>query len=384
MAMKYVKLFEHWLLTEGEDDIDVFVSSSPKKFPVLDTKIEDWIEAGDDSFLVMKSFLQRAKQELGSKEFNINAGESLSVDYKFLQNKFSYSLMLKDAKLKEDMQKIFGKDLDINDLNDIAGKFGFDEGLGEVYIVKEGDCALFFNITEEGVDKNQPITELPIPALVLVQGKNIKFPAKEPIVLGQILSFVNQGIKLENEPILNSKMKDKGLKICSQIFAGEGKSSLGAFASTVKIGGKNFELTSGKDGQGVPLFVANSVEGVCTFKFDSAELQESGKETLKQKALIEKLKKATRSIEIIGHTDSVGKDDYNKTLSEKRAKSVLDFLNTLEEFKSIKAKVTSKGVGSSEPIKDDKKGKDKDAAALNRRVVIMIDDKGPKYDELIK
>jgi len=54
-------------------------------------------------------------------------------------------------------------------------------------------------------------------------------------------------------------------------------------------------------------------------------------------------------IEIIGHTDSGGKPEYNVVLSEKRAKAVMAYLVS----KGVaQTRLTAKGLGSSKPIAD--------------------------------
>lgn len=61
------------------------------------------------------------------------------------------------------------------------------------------------------------------------------------------------------------------------------------------------------------------------FDFDKDVLKPEGKATLD--AAIEELKKAqTKGISIVGHTDSVGTEQYNQGLSERRAQSVANYL----------------------------------------------------------
>ncbi|MDH3591611.1 MAG: OmpA family protein [Planctomycetota bacterium] len=55
------------------------------------------------------------------------------------------------------------------------------------------------------------------------------------------------------------------------------------------------------------------------------------------------------TVEVGGHTDSRGSDAYNQSLSERRAKSVMDYLVS----KGIDARrMTSRGYGEAEPIAD--------------------------------
>ncbi|MDZ7290860.1 MAG: OmpA family protein [candidate division KSB1 bacterium] len=82
------------------------------------------------------------------------------------------------------------------------------------------------------------------------------------------------------------------------------------------------------------------------FDFDSANLREDSNSELNR--LAEKLAKYHEiSIEIQGHTDSVGTDAYNKELSEKRAHAVKDYLLS----KGISPKrLMAVGYGEDRPI----------------------------------
>ena len=80
----------------------------------------------------------------------------------------------------------------------------------------------------------------------------------------------------------------------------------------------------------------------------------------------------------------MGSDRINDPLSEKRAKAVLDAILKNKKLNKLKAKskITKRGDGKKNPLKTDNKGRDKEAAALNRRVEIIIDDK--KASDTIK
>lgn len=71
-----------------------------------------------------------------------------------------------------------------------------------------------------------------------------------------------------------------------------------------------------------------------------------------------------------GHTDSVGSDSYNQTLSEKRAAAVVDALRS----RSVAAALDSTGFGESQPVAPNElDGADNPAGRqLNRRVEISI------------
>ncbi|MFN2439043.1 MAG: OmpA family protein [Chitinophagaceae bacterium] len=69
-------------------------------------------------------------------------------------------------------------------------------------------------------------------------------------------------------------------------------------------------------------------------------------------------------LSIEGHTDNVGADDYNQTLSDNRAQSVKDYLVS----KGIdESRLTSQGFGETQPVADNKTAAGK---AKNRRVVM--------------
>ena len=70
-----------------------------------------------------------------------------------------------------------------------------------------------------------------------------------------------------------------------------------------------------------------------------------------------------KEILITGHTDDIGAEEYNKILSEKRAKSVYEYLLSLS---NEKLKISYKGYGSSKPLRDGYDG------TRNRRIEFAI------------
>ena len=77
------------------------------------------------------------------------------------------------------------------------------------------------------------------------------------------------------------------------------------------------------------------------------------------------LMNAALNVEVQGHTDNVGGDAYNQTLSEERAKSVVVWL-TARGIAPVR--LTARGYGKTMPIasNDDELGR-----AKNRRVEIV-------------
>jgi len=98
------------------------------------------------------------------------------------------------------------------------------------------------------------------------------------------------------------------------------------------------------------------------FDFDSAELKPAMMNALNGVANDVLNSKGNEQIEIIGHTDSVGAEAYNQQLSERRAQSAADYLNSKGVFN-----ITVKGMGESAPVADNATAQGR---AMNRRVEI--------------
>jgi outer membrane protein OmpA-like peptidoglycan-associated protein len=100
------------------------------------------------------------------------------------------------------------------------------------------------------------------------------------------------------------------------------------------------------------------------FDFDSDKLKpESDAELIQLTDFL--LKNPGVTIEISGHTDDVGRSDYNLKLSENRAKAIFDYLKKNVDLKRL----IYKGYGAELPLapNDDEKGR-----AMNRRSEIKI------------
>ena len=107
-----------------------------------------------------------------------------------------------------------------------------------------------------------------------------------------------------------------------------------------------------------------SLEGV-HFGFDESTLTPEAQAILdKAVALLDKQQSVV--VEVAGHTDSVGSEEYNQKLSERRAVAVKDYL----ESKGITAtRLTARGYGEAQPVASN----DTDAGrALNRRVELIV------------
>jgi outer membrane protein OmpA-like peptidoglycan-associated protein len=109
--------------------------------------------------------------------------------------------------------------------------------------------------------------------------------------------------------------------------------------------------------------------GDVLFDTGRATLKLPAKEKLSKLAGILLAYPGTLTLEIEGHTDSVGGDEYNNKLSQSRAQSVSDYL-TSAGVKSERIKAVT-GFGKTKPVapNDTNAGRQ-----MNRRVEVVIDD----------
>lgn len=101
------------------------------------------------------------------------------------------------------------------------------------------------------------------------------------------------------------------------------------------------------------------------FDFDKSIVKPAGKQALDD--LLSKLQGMNTEVMItVGHTDSIGSDDYNQKLSIRRAEAVKAYLIT----KGIDAsRVYTEGKGETQPIADNKTS---EGRAKNRRVTVEV------------
>lgn len=111
--------------------------------------------------------------------------------------------------------------------------------------------------------------------------------------------------------------------------------------------------------------IAVTFESGILFPFDSAELQGAGRENLRK--LAASLQDESRSnVLIAGHTDSVGRDEYNQQLSRRRAEAAASYL---ADQGISRGRIRTDGRGEDEPIasNDSDEGR-----RQNRRVELAI------------
>ena len=108
-----------------------------------------------------------------------------------------------------------------------------------------------------------------------------------------------------------------------------------------------------------------NMPGSITFKSDSAELDPSFFKVLNSVNVV--VKKYNKTVvEVAGHTDSTGAADYNQKLSERRANSVAQYL---ESQGLANNRVVTVGAGESRPVADNATPEGRQA---NRRVELTL------------
>ena len=118
------------------------------------------------------------------------------------------------------------------------------------------------------------------------------------------------------------------------------------------------------DSRGCEIQRVTALEGV-EFGSDSAELTPASRQMLDATA-DELARHPDMRVEIAGHTSSTGPAEYNQDLSERRARSVADYLVS----RGLDAdRFTVTGYGESEPIADNAT---REGRAKNRRVEMRI------------
>jgi len=108
------------------------------------------------------------------------------------------------------------------------------------------------------------------------------------------------------------------------------------------------------------------------FDFDKSKIRKADEAELK-KSLDFVRKYPDAKVELEGHTDSQGTEQYNQQLSERRAEAVRQYL--INEGAVDGARISAKGYGELRPIAPNKTAEGKDnpeGRAENRRVEILI------------
>lgn len=125
-------------------------------------------------------------------------------------------------------------------------------------------------------------------------------------------------------------------------------------------------MAAGKLAQGKFLYETVLSDDKVKFGFDKHDLSDDAKKALDE--FSDNLKKDNKNvyIEIQGHTDNIGSDDYNLKLGEDRAEAVRRYLST----KGVALhRMSVISYGESAPVADNKT---RAGRSQNRRVVLVV------------
>ncbi|MCR6626493.1 MAG: OmpA family protein [Pseudoxanthomonas sp.] len=120
---------------------------------------------------------------------------------------------------------------------------------------------------------------------------------------------------------------------------------------------------------GAPCGFVITLNDSVLFDFDKSDIRADAAKVLD--TLAAALQKVdARAMEVRGHTDAKGSDDYNQSLSERRAESVVDALRK----RGAAQQADARGYGETQPVAPNElRGKDNPAGRqLNRRVEIFV------------
>jgi OOP family OmpA-OmpF porin len=165
-----------------------------------------------------------------------------------------------------------------------------------------------------------------------------------------------------------------GVDMCANTPAGVTVDRVGCPLDTDKDGVADFEdmcpgtpLGTIVDKTGCPLAGEKilSLTGV-NFAFDKAVLTSDAEGVLEEAVTLLKNTDSVIEVRVEGHTDSIGSDTYNKTLSQKRAEAVVAYLVS----RGVKShSLMAVGMGENSPVANN----DTDAGrAANRRVDFVV------------
>jgi outer membrane protein OmpA-like peptidoglycan-associated protein len=144
----------------------------------------------------------------------------------------------------------------------------------------------------------------------------------------------------------------------------------------VNLGGDGYVIKVGKESapdqlkHGLVTDCHVTLYGVL-FDFNKSTLQPASDGVLQQVAALLAANPDLK-IEVQGHTDNIGGDDYNQSLSEARARSVMSWLSA---HGVAATRMTAKGYGKTRPVADNSTD---EGRAKNRRVEIADPNCEPK------
>ena len=126
-------------------------------------------------------------------------------------------------------------------------------------------------------------------------------------------------------------------------------------------------MEAGKLAEGKLLYETVLTDDKVRFGFNRAELSEEARVAVDEFAQQLKQENAGVYVEIQGHTDSVGSEDYNEELGLSRAEAVRRYLNQQHQFPLHRINVISYGESAAVDSNSTREGR-----AHNRRVALIV------------
>ncbi|MGB7931893.1 MAG: OmpA family protein [Gammaproteobacteria bacterium] len=123
----------------------------------------------------------------------------------------------------------------------------------------------------------------------------------------------------------------------------------------------------------MPVYEKHTISATALFDFDKYALKPEGKEAIS--GLVDEIKASTAKvidINVVGHTDSIGTEEYNQELSVRRANAVKEFMVSEGIDPGI---IDVKGMGEADPVASNATA---EGRAQNRRVEISVAVETPK------
>lgn len=152
---------------------------------------------------------------------------------------------------------------------------------------------------------------------------------------------------------------DSAIMVRAQSFTSSGNKSISQISENIADSLKNYIVYFNNDSSGLTL-IPN-----INFSFDSSVLPDTSLIALKNISRVLQ-QYFDFNIEIVGYTDSIGGNEYNKELSLKRANAVATYLI---EQKVKEERISQLGLGATNPISNNQF---EACRAKNRRVLIRL------------
>ncbi len=147
---------------------------------------------------------------------------------------------------------------------------------------------------------------------------------------------------------------------------GENREMIGEMSQTAQEALER-AIAAGKLAEGKFLYEAVLSDQRVGFAFDDWSLSEGAAAALDEFAADLKERNKNIFVEIQGHTDAIGSEEYNYGLGERRAEAARRYLNTRHELPLHRVAVIS--YGEAAPIADNGSPEDR---ARNRRVALVV------------